>query len=259
MRRSRLQYSRVHGSHSNVFLVCLHFGCSQAVRPCPIRCRLECHDFWVCQAVISGYAEMDRPNEAIAVFLRTQLENVKPDEITMLAVLCACAHLGAIQIQLGECIRGYIHKRGFNQMPPLKNAPIEIRMPFKPNAAIRGSLLTASNIHVDSELGEFSLLHLIKLEPWNSGNYALLSNIYESAGWWNKSVLTRKMMRDKGVREMPGWIFIRVSKRAHEFIAGDTSHPQIDRIHGILFNMNEQMTIAHHLLNEFGELFDFDG
>ena len=35
----------------------------------------------------------------------------------MLAVLSACAHLGAIQIQLGECIHGYI-KREFNQMVP---------------------------------------------------------------------------------------------------------------------------------------------
>ncbi|XWS52363.1 hypothetical protein CRYUN_Cryun11dG0063400 [Craigia yunnanensis] len=327
-------------------------------------------------AVIAGYAQMDRPNEAIAVFRTMQLENVEPDEIAMLAVLSACAQLGAIQIQLGESIHGYIHKRGFNQMVRLKNALIEMyaksgnickalqvfenmnhktvitwttiisalafhglgaqalhmfsrmettelkpnditfiavlsacthvglvdlgryyfntmrsrygvepkiqhygcvvdllaragylgealelvsRMPFKPNAAIWGSLLAASNVHADAELGEFALLHLIKLEPWNSGNYALLSNIYASAGRWDKSVMTRKMMRDKGVQKMLGWSFIQVSNRAHEFIAGDTSHPQFDRIHGILFNMNEQMKIAHHLPNEFCELLDFDG
>ena len=107
--------------------------------------------------------------------------------------------------------------------------------------------------------GGIFLLPLIKLEPWNCGNYALLSDIYASAGRWDKSVITRKMMRDKGVQKMPGWSFIQVSNRAHEFVAGDTSHPQFDRIHGILFNMNEQMKIAHHLLNEFGELLDFDG
>ncbi|XVF19154.1 hypothetical protein REPUB_Repub11eG0084700 [Reevesia pubescens] len=327
-------------------------------------------------AVIAGYAQMNRPNEAIAVFRRMQLENVKADEIAMLAVLSACAHLGAIQIQFGESIHGYIYKRGFSQMVPLQNALIDMyaksgnickalqvfenmnhktvitwttiisalafhglgakalnmfsrmetaqvkpnditfiailsacthvglvdlgrfyfntmrsrygiqpmiqhygcmidlfgragclgealelvsRMPFKPNAAIWGSLLAASNIHADAELGELALLHLIKLEPWNSGNYALLSNIYASGGRWDKSVMTRKMMRDKGVRKIPGWSFIQVSNRAHKFIAGDTSHPQFDRIHGILFNMNEQMKIAHHLLNEFRELLDFDG
>ncbi|WRX31928.1 Pentatricopeptide repeat - like 10 [Theobroma cacao] len=326
--------------------------------------------------VIAGYAQMDRPNEAIAVFRRMQLENVKPDEIAMLAVLTACAHLGAIQFLLGECIHGYIHKHGFNQMIPLKNALIEMyaksgdickalqvfenlnhktvitwttiisalafhglgtlalqmfsrmeraqvqpnditfiavlsacthvglvdlggcffntmssrygiqpkiqhygcmidllgragylrealelvsRMPFKPNAAIWGSLLAASNIHADAELGELALLHLVELEPWNSGNYALLSNIYASGGRWDKSVITRKMMRDQGVPKMPGRSFIQVSNRAHEFIAGDVSHPQYDRIHGILFNLNEQLKIVHHLLSEFDELLDFDG
>ncbi|XVF75306.1 hypothetical protein PTKIN_Ptkin13bG0177000 [Pterospermum kingtungense] len=327
-------------------------------------------------AVIAGYAQMDRPNKAISVFRRMQLENVEPDEIAMLAALSACAQLGAIQIELGECIHGYIHKRGFDQMVPLKNALIEMyaksgnickalqvfenmnhttvvtwttiisalafhglgtqalemfsrmetakvepnditfiavlsacthiglvdlgryyfnvmryrhavqpkiqhygcmidllaragylrealglvsQMPFKPSAAIWGSLLAASNIHADAELGEFAMQHLMKLEPWNSGNYAILSNIYASTGKWEKSVMTRKMMREKGVRKMPGWSFIQVSNRAHEFIAGDTSHPQFDRIHGILFNMNEQMKIAHHQLSELCELLDFDG
>ncbi|XVE78738.1 hypothetical protein DITRI_Ditri14bG0002600 [Diplodiscus trichospermus] len=327
-------------------------------------------------AVIAGYAQMDRPDEAIAVFRTMQLENVEPDEIALLAVLSACAQLGVIQIQLGECIHGFIHKRGFSQMARLKNALIEMyaksgnicnalqvfenmnhktvitwttiisalafhglgtqalhmfsqmetaavkpnditfiavlsacthvglvdlgrsyfntmrsrygvqpkiqhygcmidllgragclgealelvsRMPFKPNAAIWGSLLAASNIHADADLGELALLHLIKLEPWNSGNYALVSNIYASAGRWDESVMIRKMMKAKGVRKTRGWSSIHVSNRAHEFIAGDTSHPQFNRIHGILFNMNEQMKIAHHLPNEIVELLDFEG
>ncbi|MBA0825650.1 hypothetical protein Goarm_010579, partial [Gossypium armourianum] len=320
-------------------------------------------------SVIAGYAQMDRPDEAIAVFRKMQLENVVPDEIAMLAVLSACAQLGAFHIRLGECIHGYVKKRGFDQMVTLKNALIEMysnsgnisnalhvfmnmtrrtviswttiisalafhglgtqaldmfsrmemaqvkpnvitfiavlsacahvglvdlgryyfhamkyrygiqheiqhygcmidllgragylaealklvsEMPFQPNAAIWGSLLAASNIHGDAELGELALLHLVQLEPWNSGNYALLSNIYASAGRWDKSVMARKMMRDKGVRKMPGWSFIQVSTRTHEFIAGDTSHPQFDRIHGTLFTMNEQMKTAHYdPINEF--------
>ncbi|OMO81078.1 hypothetical protein CCACVL1_12627 [Corchorus capsularis] len=326
--------------------------------------------------VIASYAQMDRPNEAIDVFWRMQCEDVKPDGIAMLAVLSACAHLGALQIQLGECIHGYIHKHGFDQMVTLNNSLIEMyaksgdickalqvfenmnhktviswttiisamafhglgmqalqmfsrmeraqvkpnditfiavlsacahvglvdlgrfffntmsstygiqpkiqhygcmidllgragqlrealelvnQMPFKPNAAIWGSLLAASNIYADAELGEVALLHLIELEPWNSGNYALLSNIYASAGRWDKSLVTRKMMKDKGVQKMPGWSFIQVSNRAHEFIAGDTSHPQFDWIQKILFSMNEQLNIAHHVQIEYDELLDFDG
>ncbi|KAG4132327.1 hypothetical protein ERO13_D08G025700v2 [Gossypium hirsutum] len=77
-------------------------------------------------SVIAGYAQMDRPDEAIAVFRKMQLENVVPDEIAMLAVLSACAQLGAFHIRLGECIHGYVKKRGFDQMVTLKNALIEM-------------------------------------------------------------------------------------------------------------------------------------
>lgn len=46
-----------------------------------------------------------------------------------------------------------------------------------------------------------------------------------------------------------------MSNRTHEFIAGDTSHPQFGRIHGTLFAMNEQMkTAQHNPVNEFSEL-----
>ena len=51
--------------------------------------------------------------------------------------------------------------------------------------------------------GGIFLLPLIKLEPWNCGNYALLSDIYASAGRWDKSVMTRKMMRDISAPKMP--------------------------------------------------------
>ncbi|KAK5810514.1 hypothetical protein PVK06_025826 [Gossypium arboreum] len=60
-----------------------------------------------------------------------------------------------------------------------------------------GSLLAASNTHGDAELGELALLHLVQLEPWNSGNYAILSNTYASAGRMVKSVMARKMMKDR--------------------------------------------------------------
>ncbi|KAL4272326.1 hypothetical protein GQ457_13G008010 [Hibiscus cannabinus] len=326
-------------------------------------------------SVIAGYAQMGRPNESIAVFRRMWLKNVEADEIAMLAVLSACAQLGAMHVQLGECIHGYILKRGFDRMAPLKNALMEMysnsgnitnalqvfenmthrtvvswttiisalafhglgtqaldmfsrmeiaqikpnditfiavlsacthvglldlghyyfnamsykygiqpgiqhygcmidllgragylaeavelvrRMPFQPNEAIWGSLLSASNIHGDAELGELALLNLIELEPWNSGNYALLSNIFASAGRWDKSVMARKLMRKKGVRKTPGWSYVQASNEAHEFIAGDTSHPQFEMIHDMLFNMSEQIKISHCIpVNEFDELLDF--
>ncbi|KAJ9153295.1 hypothetical protein P3X46_026749 [Hevea brasiliensis] len=322
-------------------------------------------------AVISGYAQMNRPHQAIAIFRRMQLENVEPDEITMLAALSACGHLGALE--LGEWIHSYIDKHGLSRTVPLNNALIDMyaksgnikkalqvfenmkhkniitwttmisglalhglgrealelfscmekarvkpndvtfiailfacshaglvqigqsffsnmrsrygiepkiehygcvidllgragylqearellgQMPLEPNAAIWGSLLAAAYTHGDAVLGERALQHLIKLEPNNSGNYALLSNIYASCDRWKASRVMRTVMRDKGVRKMPGGSFIEVKNRVNEFIAGQTSHAQFDEIYEVLCNINGQLRLAEHLQRECDELLE---
>ncbi|KDP30643.1 hypothetical protein JCGZ_16208 [Jatropha curcas] len=312
-------------------------------------------------AVISGYAQINRPHQAIGIFRRMQIEKVEPDEITMLAALSACAHLGALE--LGEWIHNYIDEHGLNRITSLNNALIDMyaksgnikralqifenmkhkniitwttmiaglalhglgrealemfscmerdgimpndvtflavlsacshaglvqigrsyfsnmesrygiqpkiehygcmidllgragclqeaqqlvrQMPFEPNAAIWGSLLAAANTHGDALLGGSALEHLIKLEPNNSGNYVLLCNLYASFGWLEAARTVRIVMRDEGVKKMPGGSFIEVNSRVNEFIAGDASHPQFNEIREVLWNINRQLRLAHH-------------
>jgi pentatricopeptide repeat protein len=322
-------------------------------------------------AVISGYAQMSRPDEAVSVFRRMQLEDVEPDEIAMVAVLSACAQLGALE--LGEWIHNYIEKHGLYKIVPLNNALIDMyaksgnitkalevfqsmkhtsvitwttiiaglalhglgrealdlfsrmesarvkpneitfiailsacshaglvevgrwyfnnmgsrygvepqiehygcmidllgragylqearelvrQMPFEPNAAIWGSLLAASNVHGDADLGEHALRHLLNLEPHNSGNYALLSNIYAALGRWNDSGMVRKVMRDTDIKKMPGGSFIEVNNRVHEFIAGDKSHPQFNRLYEVLCTINGHLKMVGHVQKGGGGLLE---
>lgn len=324
-------------------------------------------------SVIAGFAQMKRPKEAMVVFRRMQVENLEPDEVTILAVLSACAHLGSVE--LGERIHSYMQKRGFSRKLYLNNALIDMyaksgsiqkaldvfgsmkersvvtwttmiaglalhglgrdasemfsqmesylvkpneitfvallsacshaglvemgrwyfnnmasrygvqpkiehygcmidlqgragyldealelvrRMPFEANAAIWGSLLAASNIHGDADLGEQALQHLMMLEPQNSGNYTLLSNMYAAFGGWDESGMLRKFMRDTGVKKMPGESFIEVNNRVHQFYAGDTSHSEFYRIFEVLCVIFNQLKMARHLQKETIELLEFD-
>lgn len=75
-------------------------------------------------ALIAGYAQTNRPDEAIALFRRMQLEKVEPDEIAMLAVLSACADIGALE--LGEWIHNFVEKHGMYKIVPLYNALIDM-------------------------------------------------------------------------------------------------------------------------------------
>ncbi|KAK9941479.1 hypothetical protein M0R45_018074 [Rubus argutus] len=65
---------------------------------CLKQCPLKKRNVISWTALIAGYAQMNRPNDALMVFRRMQLENVQPDEIAMLATLSACAQLGALQL-----------------------------------------------------------------------------------------------------------------------------------------------------------------
>ncbi|KAL2339349.1 hypothetical protein Fmac_007289 [Flemingia macrophylla] len=77
-------------------------------------------------ALISGYAQSHSPNEAITFFRIMLLHNVQPDEIAILAVLSACARLGALQ--LGEWIHSYIQnqKHKLRKIVPLYNSLIHM-------------------------------------------------------------------------------------------------------------------------------------
>nr|AFN53666.1 hypothetical protein [Linum usitatissimum] len=60
--------------------------------------------------LISGYEQSGRPKEALAIFRELQLtkSGARPDQVTLLSTLSACAQLGAMDI--GEWIHGYIKK-----------------------------------------------------------------------------------------------------------------------------------------------------
>eukprot|EP01018_Ginkgo_biloba_P011243 Gb_34299 [translate_table: standard] len=63
-------------------------------------------------AMIAGYSQRGHASEAFILFHQMQLTDVKPDSITMVSVLLACAHLAALQ--QGKVIHAYIFRNGFD-------------------------------------------------------------------------------------------------------------------------------------------------
>ncbi|RDX80142.1 putative pentatricopeptide repeat-containing protein, partial [Mucuna pruriens] len=75
-------------------------------------------------AMIDGYVRMNRFIEALALFREMQMSNVKPDEFTMVSILTACAHLGALE--LGEWVKTYIDKNSIKNDTFVGNALIDM-------------------------------------------------------------------------------------------------------------------------------------
>ncbi|KAG2377310.1 hypothetical protein LR48_Vigan06g145000 [Vigna angularis] len=74
--------------------------------------------------LISGYTHTHSPQQAITLFRTMLLHNVQPDKIAILAVLSACADLGALQ--LGVWIHKYIEKHKLPKIVSLYNSLIDM-------------------------------------------------------------------------------------------------------------------------------------
>ncbi|XP_038878283.1 pentatricopeptide repeat-containing protein At5g56310 [Benincasa hispida] len=204
--------------------------------------------------------------EAIDMFHSMEKAKVRPNEITFIAILSACSHVGMVdvgrycfdrmqsmykilpKIEHYGCMIDLLARAGYLQ----EAQKLLHDMPFEANAAIWGSLLAASNTHRDAGLAEQALRHLAKLEPENSGNYTLLSNTYAALGRWNESGMVRKVMRNAGVKKAPGGSFIEINNRVYEFMAGDESDPQLDGIYQVLCKLILHLKMARSYQEEIG-------
>lgn len=118
-------------------------------------------------------------------------------------------------------------------------------MPMEPDSVIWGALLGACSFHGEIKLAEIAAEFLFKLEPWNTGNHVILSNIYASSGKWNSVAEVWKLMRGKQQKKAAGYSIIEFDGIMHKFLVEDKSHPEYRDIYLLLselmFNMQRQV------------------
>lgn len=209
-------------------------------------------------SMIVGLAANGFAKEAINLFEKMKEIRVKPNDITFVGILTACTHAGLLELGL----RIFRSMKSDHEMTPtiehyacvvdlfcrsgkLKDAHEFIcRMEVEPNVVIWGTLLSASRIHSNLELAEFSVKKLLELEPENSGNYILLSNIYATAGRWEESLTVRNLMKINRVQKTSAYSWIEMDNKVHKFLVGDTSHPRSNDVYRIVDGLAMQSTWA---------------
>jgi hypothetical protein len=168
-----------------------------------------------------------------------QESQIKPDEITFLGVLIACAHAGLISE--GRHYFDYMSKV-YGLMPRVDHYACFIdllgrggllqeaqevikKLPFRPDGVIWATYLAACRMHKDEERGKIAANKLAELEPQNSSTYVLLSSLHAAAGNWGEAKITREAMREKGVTKFPGCSWITVGNKTSLFLVQDKKHP----------------------------------
>ncbi|KAK6284690.1 hypothetical protein POUND7_003642 [Theobroma cacao] len=210
-------------------------------------------------ALVSGFGAHGRGIEAVELMSRMRKEGIEPDHITYIGVLTACSHARLLKegrrvfesikfpaVDHYACMVDLLGRVG--ELDEAKR--LIDHMPMEPHAGIYGSLLNASTIHKRVELGEFAANKLFELEPSNSGNYVLLSNIYASAARWGDVDWVREAMRKLGVKKTTGWSWVEHDGKVHKFIVGDRSHERSDDIYRLLEELCRKMGRLGYIANK---------
>lgn len=205
-------------------------------------------------SMIGGLAMHGCGEEALERFGEMQTRGIEPDDITLIAVLSACSHSGLVEkgkeifykmrsdykIELNikhyGCLIDLLCRAG------LLDEAYEVvkNMPMEPNGVLWGTLLTACANSNVVELGETAMEHLIELEPFNDGNYVLMSNIYAANERWDDVARMRRLMKERQIEKSPGHSLIEINNVVHEFMVGDVRH----RCSQDIYSMLEDVAIS---------------
>ncbi|XP_022149927.1 pentatricopeptide repeat-containing protein At5g56310-like isoform X2 [Momordica charantia] len=170
-------------------------------------------------ALIKGLALAKSGEEAIAWFKRMDEEGVEADEVTLVAVLCACSHSGLVNkgreifralvdgsygfspgIKHFSCMVDLLARSGC-----IEEAFVLIKdMPFDATKAMWGSLLAGGRANGSLEVSEFAARKLVEMEPENGAYYVVLSNILAEMGRWGEVEEVRDIMRERGLKKDSG-------------------------------------------------------
>ncbi|KFK22255.1 hypothetical protein AALP_AAs66747U001000 [Arabis alpina] len=209
-------------------------------------------------AMISGYAQHGKAEKALFLFGEMRDSKIRPDWITFVAVLLACNHAGLVDIGMeyfDSMVRDYgVEPRAdhytcmvdlLGRAGKLEEALKLIKsMPFKPHAAVYGTLLGACRVHKNVELAEFASTKLLELDPRNAAGYVQLANMYASKNLWEEVAKVRKRMKQSNVVKVPGYSWMEIQNKIHHFRSSDRIHPELDSIHKKLKELEKKVKLA---------------
>nr|GEV08693.1 pentatricopeptide repeat-containing protein At4g14850 [Tanacetum cinerariifolium] len=225
-------------------------------------------------ALLGGYAHLGQAGMALSVFdeMKSGKLQVVPNYVTFVSVLAACSRAGAVNLGMSifESMRSIYgiepgHEHYACVVDMLGRAGMVERahefikqMPGRPTVSIWGALLGACKVHGHNKLGKIAADKLFQLDPHDSGNHVILSNMFAAAGRWEEANVVRMDMKDVGIKKGAGCSWISIKNSVHTFQAKDTSHERNLDIQAMLAKLKRQMKAAGYIANTRLALFDLE-
>lgn len=222
-------------------------------------------------SMIGGYAHQGHADKAVDLF-KDMTREVAPNYVTLVCILAACSRSGYVK-EGKEIFKSMKGKYGIQPGPEHYACVVDLfgragmveeafefikKMPIRPTVSVWGALLGACRIYGKPELGKIAADNLFELDPQDSGNHVLLSNMYASAGRWEEANLVRKEMKDVGIKKGAGCSWVTVKNKVHVFQAKDSSHERNSDIQAMLAKLRREMKAAGYIPDTKYSLYDLE-
>ncbi|XP_057774455.1 pentatricopeptide repeat-containing protein At5g66520-like [Salvia miltiorrhiza] len=242
-------------------LVDMYGKCGYVKRALEVFNGMRSKDVLAWTAMISVLALNGYGNEAFEVFKEMEAVGVRPNAVTFVGLLSACAHSGLVekgrqcfdamkrdyhiepQVEHYACLIDILGRAGlFTEAENVINS-----MPMRPDAFVWGALLGACQLHGVVRLGEKVARYLIDLEPHNHAYYIILCDLYAKAGRFDDQKRIRSMMKGLNVRKtVPGSSMIEVDGFVYEFSVKGSPEMPIAALQSVLLLLSNEMKRDGH-------------
>ncbi|KAL0330164.1 UNVERIFIED_CONTAM: putative pentatricopeptide repeat-containing protein [Sesamum radiatum] len=211
-------------------------------------------------SIIFAYAQHGQGKVALDLFYLMTEGQVKLDHVTFVAALTACSHIGLVE-EGRNLLKSMETEYGIQ--PRMENYACAIdllgragrlteakelidEMTFEPDVMVWKTLLGACRACGDIQLATYVADHLLELDPGDHCTYVLLCDMYGHLKRWDEKASVKKMMRNKGVKKVPGWSWIELQNDVHAFNAEDHSHPNCREIYQALKELTDEIRISEN-------------
>ncbi|XP_058763037.1 pentatricopeptide repeat-containing protein At4g32450, mitochondrial-like [Vicia villosa] len=212
----------------------------------------------ITQLAKNGFAE-----DSIDIFTQFKSLGLKPDGQLFIGVFSACSMLGDIS-------EGMLHfetmSRDYGIVPTMAHyvslvdmigsighlgEALEFieKMPMEPGVDVWETLMNSSRVHGNTELGDRCAELVEKLDPSRLNEKSKAGLLLEE---------TSDSIKNKEQNKLASKNLLEVRSKIHEYRAGDTSHPENDKIYALLRGLRVQMKEAGYIAETKYVLHDID-
>lgn len=194
-------------------------------------------------AIVLGHCIHGNPQNGLHLFVKMVNEErgFSPDKITFIGVLCACAREGMLSegkkyftqmVNVYDlkpnfahfwCMANLYNSVGLIQeaVEILSNISDDENDDLSSESSVWAHLLGLCRFKGDVNLGEQVAKSVLEVDPENFFCYGFLMNIYAIAGKWEEVNKVEEMMKEKGVKRLPGCNLVDLNDIVHNLKVGD--------------------------------------